>query len=265
MRSARCSISCFRISSRLLLGAIMGLISPHAIADMVDDLSQIREDTKKAPPPETDEKPQQGKAGKAKSKDSGTGSGSKTDKEKTSSQTPRKSKASKVSDEDRKKLPILLKSDGEATYTKDGGVVHLERNVRITQGDLFFRADEALAYFISVNGQDVVDRVEINGNVRITKDAPDPTESVKATGNRAFFHNNESIVRLEGDARLWQGGHLIKGNNITYDLRTSIVKVDRAEGVVQPDVDKKKNDNDQSPTRAGARKSKLEDNIDQPE
>ena len=150
------------------------------------------------------------------------------------SSSKKSKKAKGKDDEERKKLPIKLKSDGQATYSKNGGIVELEENVSVSQGNLSFRSDRAKAYFIDVNGENIVDKVEIFGNVRVTKNTINPAEKVKATGNRAYFFNSKRTVTLIGNARLWQGGHLIKGTQITYDLDTGIVKVDRAEGIVNP-------------------------------
>ena len=147
---------------------------------------------------------------------------------------PVREPARKFANEERKNLPIKLKSDGQATYSKNGGIVELEENVSVSQGNLSFRSDRAKAYFIEVNGENIVDKVEIFGNVRVTKNTINPADKVKATGNRAYFFNSKRTVTLIGNARLWQGGHLIKGTQITYDLDTGIVKVDRAEGIVNP-------------------------------
>ncbi len=134
------------------------------------------------------------------------------------------------------KEPIRLKSEGRSTYSRDGGIIHLVKNVVITQAELRFQADEAKVHLNQShqNEEDNVDRVEVIGNVQIAKFSDDPNEKLTAKGERAFFYNEKRKVVLIGNARLWRGGHLVKGKQISYDLDTGMITVDRAEGVVKP-------------------------------
>lgn len=214
------------------------LVSSSGFGDMIDDFDDLKDELKKPSvkqpsskqPTKSDIKNDiqidQSEAGNSNS-------GQKSPSQEPVGKSPAKNTKT-VADDVRKRLPINLKSDGEAIYSRDGGTVYLTKNVRISQGNLFFRSDEAKAHFVNVNGEDIVQKVVITGNVRLAKHALDPTKVVKAKGNQAFFYNDRNLVELIGNAQLWQGGHLIKGKKITYDLNTSIVKVDRAEGVVQP-------------------------------
>lgn len=201
----------------------MGFL-PEAQGEIIDDLDTLidpkpepkkkieKEPEKAAPEDKSEEKPKESK--KAPSK---------------------KTSKKKMSDEERQKLPIKLKSDGQLTYSRGGKIAHLVKNVRVSQGNLSFRSDEAKAYFVEIDGENVAEKVEIFGNVRFAKYEADPRENIKASGNRALFLNRQRKVTLIGNARLWQGGHLIKGKQITYDIQTGIIKVDRAEGVLQPE------------------------------
>lgn len=202
-------------------------LSISLFADMVDDFEDL-EDVKTVKPPtkKVDES--------KKEQSTNLPMGGTKSKSPLTSSPKKPKKAQRKDDEERKNLPIKLKSDGQATYSKNGGIVELEENVSVSQGNLSFRSDRAKAYFIEVNGENIVDKVEIFGNVRVTKNTINPADKVKATGNRAYFFNSKRTVTLIGNARLWQGGHLIKGTQITYDLDTGIVKVDRAEGIVNP-------------------------------
>lgn len=154
----------------------------------------------------------------------------------TDSQTSKKKKSPKrvKGDSQASKQPIHFKSSGKTVYTKDGGTVILEKDVVITQGNLNFRADKAKVYLNEENEDEDVEKVEIFGNVRVSRYSKDPSERVKALGNKAFFFNSKQKVDLIGNARLYRGGHLIKGRKITYFLETGMITVDRAEGVVQP-------------------------------
>lgn len=230
------SVGFYRVQSwtrnKLIIGGILATLPHSAVyADMVDDLDLIDNNKpkveEKTPEPPPKEK-QPDKTSKPVEDPKGPSSGPKKGEKKA------KPIKADIEDGQRKKLPIQIKSDGDATYSKNGGTVHLIKNVRISQGNLFFRSDEAKAFFIDVDGEKLVDKVEIFGNVRVAKHAVDPKKIVKASGNRAFFYNSQRKVILIGNARLWQGGHLIKGKQITYDVDTGIVKVNQAEGVVQP-------------------------------
>lgn len=139
-----------------------------------------------------------------------------------------------------KREPIRIKSDGKSTYSRNGGLIHLERNVVITQGDLRFQADEARV-FVRENGptDDNIEKVEVIGNVNVTKFSDDPAEKMSAKGERAFFYNDKRKVTLVGNARLWKGGHLFKGREISYDLDKDEITVDKAEGVLRPGETKK--------------------------
>ena len=201
------------------------LISAKTYGDLIDDLESIKDESE-VQPAEKDEK---NPSPDSKIIDPFIKKKNSTIKKPSSGKKPKNSDAS------RRRLPISLRSDGQATYTKNGGVVKLNKNVRISQGNLFFRSDRATAFFIDKLGQKIVDKVEIFGNVRLSKTSSDPKEKVKASGNRAYFFNSKRSATLIGNARLWQGGHLIKGTQITYDLDSGIVKVDRAEGLLQPE------------------------------
>ena len=210
---------------------IFALFFPFSVlfAEIIDDLEEIDDGDREEQEELQETVPKKSEKPKQKSKPSQEGPA-----KKDSGKKPKKKKSTE-SDAERKKQPIELKSDGEAVYSKNGGVVHLVENVRITQGNLFFRSDEAKAFFVEIAGEHVVEKVEIFGNVKVAKYSEDPTENIKASGNQAVYLNSIGLVTLTGNARLWQGGHLIKGKKITYELSTGIIKVDRAEGVVTPE------------------------------
>ena len=90
------------------------------------------------------------------------------------------------------------------------------------------------------NTENTVQKVEIRGHVKVSKFSEEPNETITAKGDRAFFFNAKRRVTLVGNARLWRGGHLIKGNKITYQLDTGMITVDQAQGVVQPEKKRKK-------------------------
>jgi lipopolysaccharide transport protein LptA len=142
-------------------------------------------------------------------------------------------------DGDPRKEPIHIKSDGQASYAKNGGLIHITQNVVISQSDLRFQADEAKVWVKEGDAEENIEKVECVGNVKVSKYSEDPAEKVTARGQKALFYNDQRKVVLQGDARLWRGGHLIKGAQITYNLDDGMITVDRAEGVVQPEEKKK--------------------------
>lgn len=192
----------------------------------VDDLDSQKNEPK--PEPEKEEKP----TAPANKEDS------QAPKKAPPPAKPAEKKPAKKSAKNAPREPIRLKSEGRSTYSRDGGIIHLVKNVVITQGQLRFQANEAKVYLNqnhqSQEEQDNVDRVEVIGDVQIAKFSEDPNEKITAKGDRAFFYNEKRKVVLIGNARFWRGGHLVKGKQISYDLDTGMITVDRAEGVVKP-------------------------------
>jgi lipopolysaccharide transport protein LptA len=71
--------------------------------------------------------------------------------------------------------------------------------------------------------------------VKISKSSEDPDERVVARGDEATFFNKTRKIVLNGNARLWRGGDLIKGKKIDYDMNTGWITVDSAEGIIDPE------------------------------
>ncbi len=160
--------------------------------------------------------------------------------------TSQKSKASgegsdpakKAGERQRRDAPIHLQSDGTSTYSRNGSVVNLEKNVVITQEDLRLQSEQAKVVLASGEkkaGSNSVETVEVSGKVNLSRFAKDPTERITARSDKALFDNNSQKVTLDGNARLWKDGHLIKGDRIVYEILTGMIKVDRAQGIVQPE------------------------------
>ena len=133
-----------------------------------------------------------------------------------------------------RKSPIKINSSGTSTFSKKKNLIVLKKDVVITQEDLRLESDEAKIYIRQENGEEVVDRAVLNGGVHVSKFDSDESKMVKARGDKATFFNQRQVVELDGHARLWKGGHLIKGKKIIYDLKSGMISVDEARGVVQP-------------------------------
>lgn len=135
---------------------------------------------------------------------------------------------------DRAKQPIRLESEGRTTYARSGGLIHLRKNVVITQADLRLRADEAKVHVNEQQNDNSIQKVEVIGHVKITKSDSDSSKRVTARGQKGVFLNSKQEIILSGNARLWRGGHLIRGKQIIYNLISGLISVDEAIGVVQP-------------------------------
>ncbi len=149
-----------------------------------------------------------------------------------------KSKEKKAVDKPRRDAPIHLQSDGTSTYTRNGSIVQLQKNVVITQDDIRLASDQARVLFQSTGKgekSNTVQTVEVNGKVNLSRFTKDPSERITAKSDKAVFDNQAQKVTMDGNARLWKDGHLIKGDRIVYEIITGMIKVDRAQGVVQPE------------------------------
>ena len=231
--------------AQLWLVGLIWLLSAPLRADLIDnidDLDQGKQVADKKPKPAKSPTPSPATGVEKKSvpKEPKAGSGAKVedDKAPTVAKPPKKTTKSPAKDE--RKEPVHIKSDGQLTYARSGGVIHMTQNVVITQSDLRFQSDEAKVWVKEGDSENNVEKVECVGNVKVSKYSEDPAEKITGRGQRAFFYNDQRKVGLQGQARLWRGGHLIKGAQITYMLDDGMITVDRAEGVVQPE-DKKKN------------------------
>jgi lipopolysaccharide export system protein LptA len=139
------------------------------------------------------------------------------------------------------KEPVYFRSSDKATYSRDGGLINLEKNVVIEQGSVTFRADKAVVHMArseSNPGSDV-EKVIVTGHVRMNKSDSDPAEQMSATGEEAIFLNTRQTVTLIGDAKVIKGGNVVRGKKITYHLDSGKIVVDQAEGTVKPGETKK--------------------------
>ncbi len=142
--------------------------------------------------------------------------------------------------EQRQKAPVHWKSEGTTTYSQDRSTITLSKNVMITQDDLRLQSDEAKVTFMPKNsGESGVKLAVLDGKVDIARYSTDPSERMNAKSDRATFDNQQQVVTLDGNARLWRAGDLVRGERIIYDLTSGMIKIDKAQGVVQPDRTKK--------------------------
>lgn len=157
----------------------------------------------------------------------------------TPAKAPKLKSAKGKSKDQRKKAPVHFQCDGGATYSQNGLTALMEKNVVITQDDLRLQSDEAKLNFNPKEASERVKSAILEGKVSIARYSTDPSERMNAKSDRATFDNVKQIVTLDGNARLWREGDLLKGERIIYDLTTGQVKIDKAQGVMQPERMKK--------------------------
>lgn len=216
-----------------VIGLGLSCLSPLGLlrADIIDDVNQLeqkKDKTVPANPANTD----------SNSGLSDTTKSEVSESKATTKAVPdaKKPNGKKNPGRARSDAPIHLQSDGTSTYSRNGAVAHLQKNVLITQDDIRLQSDEATIHLNpgSKNNSNI-QSVELIGKVNVSRFAKDPTERVTARSDKAVFDNNSQVVTLDGDARLWRDGHMIKGDRIVYDIVSGLIKVDRAQGVVQPE------------------------------
>lgn len=154
------------------------------------------------------------------------------DKLKSENTKPVGKKIKKTAQKKASKGPIRWKSQG-LLATQEKNVIELEKDVEISQDDMLLKAQYSKIIFASGQSGEV-DQVQLRGGVHIERNGIEPENQVVAKANRATFYSRANKVNLEGNARLWRQGNLIKGKKIIYDLTSGWITVDRVEGVVEP-------------------------------
>jgi lipopolysaccharide transport protein LptA len=143
---------------------------------------------------------------------------------------------SKRSADENSKLPVTFESQG-LRGTRKAGLLELQKEVIIKQGD--FRMDADQAEVIMDQKTEEVDHVVANGNVKMTKVDPETGEKVKASADTVTFNAGKQTVTLSGNAKFSRGHDLVRGKTITYDLKSGWLNADKVEGVVQPSPENK--------------------------
>jgi outer membrane protein assembly factor BamD len=112
--------------------------------------------------------------------------------------------------------PIDIISDQVETYTKENRVI-FKGSVIARQRDITIYADSIEAIMVS-EGKGV-ERVIASGNVKVQQGPR------VANCQRAIFHNPEQKVFLTGDPKVWEGGNMISGEEIIFDITQNRVEV----------------------------------------
>jgi lipopolysaccharide export system protein LptA len=129
------------------------------------------------------------------------------------------SAAASARESDRQQPMSLEAEDTDAVLTDDGET-RLTGNVAITQGTLRIDADAAT---ISRAKGDVV-RVVFEGKPARMQQENDNGAQMKAQGNRIDYDVDAESVVLSGNVAVDQAGDSMRGERITYDLKSGRLK-----------------------------------------
>lgn len=137
--------------------------------------------------------------------------------------------------------PVTWSSQG-IKYQRSEGVIFLKEDVVIKQGSMEMYADSAKIMIdeSAQSEQSKVEKIEAEGHVKIFDVDKETGEKVKAVGDSMVFDNNKRTVVLSGNAKLWRGNDLVRGNKITYELDSGWIKADKVDGIVNPEEKAKK-------------------------
>lgn len=133
--------------------------------------------------------------------------------------------------------PITYKASKVLTFktAKDYSVLNLEKDVFIRQGRLTLSSNKAKVYLRPRKGEaNSIDSITIEGNVQVQKSSRIPANRVAARGDRAVFRNAQRTVVLTGNAVVVKGEQVVRGNRISYDLRTGNITISGAKGTLKP-------------------------------
>ena len=200
-----------------------------AHADLDDEVEQTQKPAEGAPTPPASNKPSGTKDG---NRSGGASAGDKKTQgpEQTKDKVPQKGGSGTPANKGQE--PVKFQSSG-LTGFKDQGTMELVNDVVITQGDTKMEADKVKAFYDQKSKELV--KIIASGNVKIFKDDPDPTKKVRSTSQEAVFFNKDRKVILKGNPQLIRnGGDIVRGKEITYELDTGWMRVDRVEGVLVP-------------------------------
>jgi lipopolysaccharide export system protein LptA len=122
---------------------------------------------------------------------------------------------------------VHIKSDRFEAYQIPRQLVFIG-NVVATQGELTIRSERLTIVYLDKKNSEAadinlagrIDRVEVDGNVRITQ------KEILATGEHAVYFDRENKVVLTGKPRVERGKDFIQGEKITLflDSEKSVVE-----------------------------------------
>jgi len=112
--------------------------------------------------------------------------------------------------------PIDITSDRVETYSKENLII-FKGNVMARQKDMVIYADSLEAMIIE--GGKGIERVIAGGNVRIQQGLR------VASCQKAVFYNIDQKVVLTGDPKVVEGGNVVSGDEIIFDIAQNRIEV----------------------------------------
>jgi lipopolysaccharide export system protein LptA len=138
-------------------------------------------------------------------------------------------------------VPLLITA-ARLEADQNAGTIVFSGHVKATYGDAILYADQLLVYLqkqptpppgaapaspaktesspLGDLGAEKIDRIVAKGNVRLVQ------EDRVATGDEAIYYKNRDEVVLLGHPQLWRAENTLKGERITYNLKTNKVLVE---------------------------------------
>ena len=127
---------------------------------------------------------------------------------------------------------LALKSDREqaiiieanhSTFDEPKGIQTLTGNASITQGSLIIRADTITLYLVD----GTLSQLEANGNPVTFRQLDEQKKEVKGESKKIFYSTEQLLLRLMGEAKLFQPNQQLNGDTIEYHTNTQVVTANK--------------------------------------
>ena len=140
--------------------------------------------------------------------------------------------------------PIEIQAENSSSVLTGDGEAVLRGNVRIDQGTLAIRADEATV--VQRGGE--VRRVVFTGERASLQQQADDGTMTRALARRIEYDFGTDVVELTGNVEVVQPRNTLRGERVTYDLATERLDAGGEGGpirmVIQPRTDAAASDGD---------------------
>ncbi len=107
----------------------------------------------------------------------------------------------------------------ELSYDVRQAIASAQGDAVAVNGDRTIQAPTLLAYFVTQQGRQIIDRIEAQGGVIITT----PAETARA--DSGSYQAAAGIATLRGQVRIAQGRNLLTGEAADINLKTGIAKI----------------------------------------
>lgn len=133
--------------------------------------------------------------------------------------------------------PAMLDADDFEIDLKTGLRIY-RGNVVLSQGSILLKCDQLTTY---INDDGALDKAVCDGRPASFKQRPEGAEhDVIAVARSITMDQVKEMVTLDTQARVEQGGDVVTGSQITYDLVTEKVIASTGGTVVEPQAPDKK-------------------------